>query len=608
MATTANKRTGKSEGLALTPGQCELLLDAKAWWQEGERALDYLAERARQQSLLAELAAPLERLRGARDPDARKVAPLLRLTRLLSANRALNRTLETDAFARSLRVLLYGDEPLPVRLSTFLTESGVGALTASQMLCAAYPDHYPLVSARTRAVLAPSLPQQTEARRAVRREYVIGPEISPEALALLGDFALYEEARKTLGVESFLDVNAILWHAREMPADGSRSRKHAVAPGRVREDSPQYAAPSAREATEADLLEYIEGFIAAQGFTYPELAVRDYYIALKTKPFVILAGLSGTGKTRLTELIAEAIAGDVAAQYRILAVRPDWTDATALLGYYNVLTETYTSTPFLDLLRAANRPENAGRAYFVCLDEMNLARVEHYLADLLSAMETRQRALHLHGAESVVLPPNVHLTGSVNVDEATHPFSRKVLDRANTIEFSQVRLSQPAGAQAHHHPASLPEIAPRERQRLFLSARARDFADAEARLRTLGADYPERLREVLSALNEMLEPRGFHTGYRVRDEASAYVANAFAADGTGLLVPEDRDANLATALDFQILQKVLPRVSGTQEALDGLLARLESWAGERGYHRTRAKLTRMRRRAAEDGLVTFYEP
>ncbi len=600
-----DKRASREDrAVTLTPAQRELLDAAKAWWQEGERALDYLAERARQQTALAEALPYLERLQASQEPTGDLVGPILRRARILSANRALNRTRETAAFARALRTLLFGDAPLPARLTTFLDESGVGTLTASQMLCAAYPDRYPLVSPTTRAALAPSLRQRAEARRIAQREYAIGPDTPPEVLSLLGDFTLYEAARRALDVETFPEVNAILWHAREMPGPGERKR---VPVAGVREPTAGYATNAGAEATEADLLAYIEGLIAARGFTYPELAVRDYYIALKTKPFVILAGLSGTGKTRLTELMAEAITGDVAGQYRLLAVRPDWTDASPLLGYHNVLTDRYISTPFLDLLRAAARPENAERAYFVCLDEMNLARVEHYMADLLSAMETPRRLLHLHGGETVTLPPNVHLTGSVNVDEATYPFSRKVLDRANTLEFTEVRLARRPGP-APAPRAVLPEIPARERQCLFLSACVAGFAEAEERLRALDPVFPERILTALTTVNEALESRGLHTGYRVRDEVFAYVANAFTADGEGLLVPGDRAANLATALDFQVVQKVLPRVAGTLEALEAPLAALEAWAEASGFPRTRAKLARMRRRAAEDGIVTFYEP
>jgi MoxR-like ATPase len=232
--------------------------------------------------------------------------------------------------------------------------------------------------------------------------------------ALLADFVLYEAARDALGAESFLDVNAVLWHARESFPVAEASKATATA-RRVRETGADYGTkPAADDAepAEAELLALIEAHVAAQGFTFPPLAVRDYYVALKTKPFVILSGLSGTGKTRLTELMAEALTGNLAAQYRLLPVRPDWTDATPLLGFFNLLAGEYVGAPFLDLLVEADRPENRGLAFFVCLDEMNLARVEHYFADVLSAMEPRPGTIPLQGSPrgGVRVPPNLFIT------------------------------------------------------------------------------------------------------------------------------------------------------------------------------------------------------
>ena len=597
------RRKNRAAEDLLSPEQRAALASARAWWQEGERALDFLAERARHETRIAQIQTLLADLRASRNVSPDTVAEILRRVRGVSANRALNRTLATAEFGRALRDLLYGEGSLPVRLAAFLGTQRAGAQTASQLLHVAFPDRFPLVSPATRAVLAATRAQKNAARRIAIQRYEAGEDTSRAALSLLADFVLYDAARTALGVETFADVNAILWHAREMPAATSR------ASGRVREEAVPYAVADAvpPEPAERDLLAYIEARVASQGFTYPPLAVRDYYLALKTKPFVILAGLSGTGKTRLTELLAEALTDNLSAQYRLLPVRPDWTDATPLLGFFNLLAGEYVSTPFLDLLTEAGRAENRERAFFVCLDEMNLARVEHYFADALSAMETRARTIPLHAGRTLRIPPNVFVTGSVNVDEATHPFSKKVLDRANTLEFTDVHFGRyAADGKGRARKEPLPDIAPADRQRLFLGARARDVREAQEKLAAIKATYPDRVLAALSSLNELLAPRGMHFGYRVRDEALMYLANAFDADGRGLL-EEKPEQNLAAALDLQIVQKALPRLSGTQEALEPLLAELEAWAGE-AYPRTRAKLHKMRRRAAEEGVVTFYEP
>lgn len=621
--------------VALTEQQRARLLAAKSWWQEGEFALDFLAERAEHEGRLAQVRALLGDLRaeGERTPHE-TLALLLRLLRGLSSNRALNRRLLTPGFAGALRDLLFGADALPSRLSRFLASQRlVGAQTAAHFLYAAFPDRFALVSPVTLAVVSPTREQRAQARASVSGVYGAALESAPaQVVTLLGELALYQAARDALGVDSFVDVNAILWHGRGLsrsPVSVARP-DDAAPPGRatalaVHEAAANYAtatlllpAPPEPEpddvfenGSERDLLDLVEAHVAAHGFTFAPLAVRNYYVSLKTKPFVILAGLSGTGKTRLTELLAEAITGDLTAQYLLLPVRPDWTDPSALLGYHNLLAGEYVSTPFLDLLRAAARPQNAHRAFFVCLDEMNLARVEHYFADVLSTMETRARLLRLPGGEPpATLAPNVFLTGSVNVDEAAYPFSKKVLDRANTLEFSEVRLR---GGKEETRPADAALPAPlsfRARQRLFLRARVAGVAGARERLTQIDAGYAERALDALASLNDLLEPRGLHFGYRVRDDVLMYLANSFdATTGHGLLHDEP-NANFAAALDLQIVQKALPRLSGTHEALESTLAALDAWAGGQtsDFSGTRAKLVRMRRRAREEGVVTFYEP
>ncbi len=633
--------------VALTDAQRTRLLAAKVWWQEGEFALDFLAERAAHEGRLAQVRALLDDLRadgerGGTPPDT--LALLLRLLRGLSPNRALNRRLLTPHFPGALRDLLFGPNALPARLSRFLAASpSVGAQTAAQFLYAAFPDRFALVSPATLAGLSPTRKQRVQAREAAWSVYgAVLDDVPAEVTALLADFALYEAARSALDVDSFVDVNAILWHGRrlsetaraEMDAPPPPRRAHQAARSavaRVREVPANYATAAAsapfvparddepddasENGSEQDLLALVEAHVAAHGFTFPPLAVRNYYVSLKTKPFVILAGLSGTGKTRLTELLAEAITGGLSAQYLLLPVRPDWTDPSALLGYHNLLAGEYVSTPFLDLLRTAARPENAHRAFFVCLDEMNLARVEHYFADVLSTMETRARVLRLPGNEPpATLGVNVFLTGSVNVDEAAFPFSKKVLDRANTLEFSEVRLRGHGGGEEEIRPADAnPQPAAlsfRARQQLFLRARVANVAGAREKLARVGdANHAGNVLDLLAGLNDLLEPRGLHFGYRVRDEVLMYLANSFDAHGRGLLL-DDPEANFAAVLDVQIVQKVLPRVSGTYEALENTLAVLDAWAGTpvNSLPRTQAKLARMRRRAREEGVVTFYEP
>lgn len=615
-----------AHGVMLSPAQQETLLTARAWWQEGDRALDYLAEQSQRSQLFGRLRPLLEDLRN--DPTAQTVQPVLLLVRQLTTNGALNRTLYTDAFARSLRDLLYGVGPLSNRLHVFLQTAHVGPQTASHLLFAAFPERYPLVSKQTRALLAPTSAQTREARNQAKRLYRSGEmeeESNPtsgngqaQSRKLLTDFVLYETVRDFLQAETFDTLHGILWHAREIPpASQTKSRRTKASLSVVREsmqnnyaiqiNDGMNAAPR-ETATENELLRTIEHEIESAGFTFAPLVVRRYYVSLKTKPFVILSGLSGTGKTRLTNLFARALCGqDEHNQYLLIPVRPDWASSDALLGYHNLLTDHYVSTPFLSLLQKAALPENRDRTFFVCLDEMNLARVEHYFSDVLSAMETTEGRIPLHEDKAALLPSNVFLTGSVNMDEATYPFSRKVLDRANTIEFSNVSFGDTEEAASSQSKGDFSLLPFPARQKLFLSRRVLSVRAAHERMAAFDTDMPARVTQTLTQLNTILAPRQMHFGYRVRDEVLRYVAASFDVDGTGLFAPTDAAANETIALDTQILQKVLPRVAGTHETLQRLLAELQSWANQRGFTETAAKLRGMQARGEETGLVSFYD-
>lgn len=134
-----------------------------------------------------------------------------------------------------------------------------------------------------------------------------------------------------------------------------------------------------------DTLDQIKKYIAAKGFTFNEGLVENYYLSLKSKPFVILAGTSGTGKTRLVRLFAEAIgATSQNGRYKLVSVRPDWSDSSDLFGHVN-LNDKFIPGAIIDFVKQAEL--DSRNPYFLCLDEMNLARVEYYLSDILSIIE-----------------------------------------------------------------------------------------------------------------------------------------------------------------------------------------------------------------------------
>jgi hypothetical protein len=327
-----------------------------------------------------------------------------------------------------------------------------------------------------------------------------------------------------------------------------------------------------------------------------------------------------------------ATEGASAPRRRLLVpVRADWNDSRGLLGFWNPIFDRYERTDVVDLLlRAADDLEHP---YFLILDEMNLARVEYYFSDFLSAMESGE-PIPLHSEDaldetvpaSLRLPPNVFVVGTVNIDETTHAFSPKVLDRASVIEFNDVLIQQAlSGADE-----TLPEGGfrlkdPALRTDAFQITEGDARRALKAELVESGPTYAERLTN----LHALLERYHLHFGYRVIDEITTFVALARQRVG-------DDEGSLATAFDLAVCQKVLPKLNGGRE-LDEPLRRLlaflidpdasgEEWrdAEERWntahearrdqgedsevtYPRSAHKSARMLRRLAETGFVSFLE-
>ena len=309
-------------------------------------------------------------------------------------------------------------------------------------------------------------------------------------------------------------------------------------------------------------------------FIFSDSQIRLLHAALHSAPakrFVLLAGLSGTGKTSLARAYAKAYCNALglpaARHYTQVAVWPDWTDPTGLLGFINPLREppTFRETPALNLLLEADR--NTALPYFLCLDEMNLARVEHYFAPFLSAMEGQGGRLAIHPADEVIdrVPPsiawpaNLFIIGTVNMDETTYPFSDKVLDRAFTFEFWEADL---VGWHQRVDPGTDPA--------------------------TLAAVFA-----VLTSLYAALLPARRHFGYRTCDEVLGFCT-------AGSLDPTD-------AIDAAVLAKVLPKIRGEAGgALTGALAAAETICVDAGLKQSAAKLAQMRSTLAQVGVVRFW--
>ncbi|TDK59527.1 hypothetical protein E2K98_19955 [Bacillus salipaludis] len=362
--------------------------------------------------------------------------------------------------------------------------------------------------------------------------------------------------------------------------------------------------------TNRELIDHIYSYIKSKGFFYEKKEVINLFLSLKTKPFVILSGISGTGKTKMVQWFAESVGAiEENGQFSLIPIRPDWNDGSDLLGYVDIKGE-FKEGPLTKVIKkAAANPE---LPYFVLLDEMNLARVEYYFSDILSVMESRKWkngeiiSSNLLSEEiagvALKLPNNLYIIGTVNMDETTHPFSKKVLDRANTIEFNRVDLGNLDFLN------ELEEMEP-------VVAGHESFTSIYLHLKDVYLKNPQLVEQVTSEIikmNNALQLINAHVGYRVRDEVCFYMAYNHQAN---LMKFEE-------ALDHCILQKILPRIAGSDKRVDQLLRDLyvhftnkqfdedldlaELELATAKYPHSAAKLVEMLRRLREDGFTSFW--
>lgn len=331
---------------------------------------------------------------------------------------------------------------------------------------------------------------------------------------------------------------------------------------------------------EKELLENIKQYIWGRGYYFDDETIYNYHISLKTRPFVILAGLSGTGKTKLSQLYAEALGQR--EHYKRLAVRPNWSDDRYLLGHFNTLTRQYITEPAVDFLLEAHA--DADNLYFLCLDEMNLAHIEYYFSQFLSAMEADtpdERRLDLFSKRlagetnvppELTIPPHLLFTGTINVDETTQSISDKVIDRANTIEFFEVDLARMPDPQDMPEPVKISALT-------WQSYRA--------------TKPDKRYDAQVIAINAILNKAHLGIGYRILREIQMYLANS-----EGLLAPE-------VAFDLQIKQRILPRIHGNM-SIGSMLEELRTYMKNNSLPRSQQRLEEMQSRLKRDGYTSFW--
>lgn len=313
--------------------------------------------------------------------------------------------------------------------------------------------------------------------------------------------------------------------------------------------------------------------VADLGGHYAQETIETFHLNLVHNPrkhFVILRGISGTGKSRLAKCYAYSVLGlegldAVHSRFVVVAVEPQWTDPSFLIGHEDVMAPGgYRRTAFLEALLLAN--SDPLQPVFVLLDEMNRAQVEHYFANFLSAMEIEGTIRFHYAAPDTVVgvpneipwPGNLYLIGTINDDESVIPFSSMVLDRANSQDLSLVDI--PAyGA--------------------WLRDREPELEDV----------LNDELLDQLGSISDILAPFQLHFGYRTVREMALYVHRA-----------QQVGASI-DALDRQIDQKILPKLRGGPECSNMLDQLIKILAGRE------QSLLRIRQMKTDLELSDYYK-
>lgn len=341
---------------------------------------------------------------------------------------------------------------------------------------------------------------------------------------------------------------------------------------------------------------------------------RRYITSLLAKPFVILTGNSGTGKTRISKQFAEYLewnSDDGKKNWVIIPVGADWTDNTKILWYYNPLAEDgkgkYEKTKIVELIEEANRHKEI--PYFVILDEMNLSHVERYFSDFLSHMETPDTPFELEGYTGRLdYPENMFVVGTVNIDETTYMFSPKVLDRANVIEFKPQKEDVFKVFSAVGTVGKMVSVNDGSAQaflKLAKEIRTGKFAvdedlthyytDVDGDFTGSNLDYVEG---VFSDIYEIVQKYDFEFAFRTVKEIRNYIAAAYE-------LLEKTEFDLNKIIDEQLLQKILPKIHGNKKEIGQMLDELTGLCDKYSLVLSKKKIEQMKGKLAKVQYASF---
>lgn len=292
--------------------------------------------------------------------------------------------------------------------------------------------------------------------------------------------------------------------------------------------------------------------IQATGGAFPDSLIIDYYISLKTNPFVVLTGPEGSGKTALVRTFAEVLTGSTAPRFTIIG-GGDWAAGTGQTNYYRTLHERFGSIRFLEVLHEAVAPDNQGKLFFICLKALHLDELNYYFSELLHIHPDGTKRLALPGMapeHQPIVPPNVYITAILNATDGEHQLDPRVFKHAGLITFH-------GGPNFTTLPPPTMLPAPVGYQRMMLTSAVRTLDDARLRLAAiLGANELARLRPS-DHLIRLIWHAGIPLTSRMLHECTAYVANSFDSEGKGLFDPINPFNNAQIAFDAQVAQRIL---------------------------------------------------
>lgn len=312
-------------------------------------------------------------------------------------------------------------------------------------------------------------------------------------------------------------------------------------------------------------------YCSGEGFQFSDDLIRRFILSLETKPFLLLTGISGSGKTKIAEHYGNYLNSKARGEKLILAIGSNWNDGKKLLGFNNPLQPdpdlAYQKTPLVKFIQHAN--ENLDKIFIIILDEMNLSYTEKYFSDFLSALESIEKEISLPNGNKILWSKNLKIIGTINEDETTHTISPKILDRANVIEMNGLIPSDYIDMQ---------------------------IASEDDIYKTFAENY--NINDYKTLLNQIYTALNGNFAFRIMNEITLYI---------NINKAHNDDADIHSLLDEQIYQKILPKIHGSKLDLPKKLSELKTVleGTEKEYLLTNNKIKNMLDHVSTHGYASF---